>query len=498
MAADMAAARQMLVRMGLTNEAATVVVAADGQGLVTIDDFAQLNEKSVEGVCRSLRRPGGQTNGVVNRGVSVSAMAESNLQGMIYYIKHFKRVSRTCTYAQVLLPNVRALYHQRDTEKAHKDPEVVPTVDPNDWPKTLETTIEYIHGFRGVDGHPLSYVFNKEMVPPPEADDPAYREPGSTYFTPDEEMLARAPMLSGPAVAGTDPEVVGPFNPSFITDRASVWDKMGSIFSGSPAWTHMKAAKKHRNGRLAERLIYDHYLGPSNIDHMASSCERKLAGASYRGETRGWSFEKFATLHQEQHNIIEGLMEHGYTGIDERSKVRYLSDGIKTSTLDSVKTRIMSDAALRQDFSACVTLYKDFVKQDTLNKKQELGIASMGTDLDKKVSFATKLEDRFYLPEEWKDLPDSDKDAVRKMRAARKGKAGYAWQKGKGKDAKFKSKVAKLEKKIKHQKRQLAAFNTASKDDGSDDDSSGGTADGATSNRGHSALTRQSGKRSKK
>ena len=53
-------------------------------------------------------------------------------------------------------------------------------------------------------------------------------------------------------------------------------------------------------------------------------------------------------------------MVHGYAGIDNRSKVRHLVAGIKTTTLDSVKTRIMSDAVLRQDFDACVNLYKDF------------------------------------------------------------------------------------------------------------------------------------------
>ena len=64
-------------------------------------------------------------------------MAESNLQGMIHYIKHFNRIGRTCTYADVKLAKVCAMYHQRDMEEAHKDPEVVPTVNPKDWPKTL-------------------------------------------------------------------------------------------------------------------------------------------------------------------------------------------------------------------------------------------------------------------------------------------------------------------------------------------------------------------------
>jgi hypothetical protein len=62
---------------------------------------------------------------------------------------------------------------------------------------------------------------------------------------------------------------------------------------------------------------------------------------------------------------MEGLVKHEYTGIDPRSKVRYLLDGIKTDKLDSVEARIMSDATLQNDFDACVTLYKDFIKHTT-------------------------------------------------------------------------------------------------------------------------------------
>ena len=56
----------MLSRMRLTDEAFGVVVANDGQGIIKIDDFAQLNEKSVEGLYRVLQRPGGTTWGTVH------------------------------------------------------------------------------------------------------------------------------------------------------------------------------------------------------------------------------------------------------------------------------------------------------------------------------------------------------------------------------------------------------------------------------------------------
>ena len=88
-----------------------------------------MNDKSVEGLCEVLRSPGGTTGVVSNPEVAVSEMVEANVHGIIYYIKHFKKIGRTCTHADVDLSKVRDMHHQWDMEEFHKDPIVVPTVD---------------------------------------------------------------------------------------------------------------------------------------------------------------------------------------------------------------------------------------------------------------------------------------------------------------------------------------------------------------------------------
>ena len=110
-----------------------------------------------------------------NPGVAVSAMAEANLQGMIYYIKHFKIIGRTCMHADIKISKVRTMYHQREIDEYHKDPEVVPALDPRDWPKTLETVEEYIRGFRGVYGQTLRYGLRGDLIAPVATNDPMYR-----------------------------------------------------------------------------------------------------------------------------------------------------------------------------------------------------------------------------------------------------------------------------------------------------------------------------------
>jgi hypothetical protein len=102
----------------------------------------------------------------------------------------------------------------------------------------------------------------------------------------------------------------------------------------------------------------------NNVDNMSTMAEMKLTTTLYHGEKRHWNFECYAKVHtDQQHAILEGLVEHGYAGIDERSKVRHLVAGIKTNMMDPVKTRTMSDACLCTDFAACVNLFQDCIHQ---------------------------------------------------------------------------------------------------------------------------------------
>jgi hypothetical protein len=78
------------------------------------------------------------------------------------------------------------------------------------------------------------------------------------------------------------------------------------------------------------------YLGLNNVNNQALAAEHVLNMTTYTGEAWHWKFEKYATLHKKQHGILEGLVEHGYKGINEGTKVSLLMDGIKIDKLDAV------------------------------------------------------------------------------------------------------------------------------------------------------------------
>ena len=109
--------------------------------------------------------------------------------------------------------------------------------------------------------------------------------------------------------------------------------------------------------------------------------------------------------------------------------------GIKTKILDPVKTQIMASAALRNDFDACINLYKNFIEQsDNLgvfdvnilsfqsdNNGASSGSGSArgsGTNYDKVVP-DNSVPDRYYNVEEYQDLNDAQKNGINPKRAKR-------------------------------------------------------------------------------
>ena len=383
------AIRGALGRLGFTAEASIFIT--DVQGMDDLGEFTLLTNEEVEGLCKVVRRPGGTIPNpqvgaglpatIPNPGLQVSLRAENNLKMACYYLRFKEKTSRAVTPAQITLPNVRALKDHREWEKTHDDVEA-PEINLRDWPRIIESIEEWLRGCSGVTGIPLAYVI-RDTIDVPAAD------PVGGYGSKLDELIARAPIQ----------DAAGAMVATYLSDRAKVWEKISELTRENECWSYVRPAQRTRDGRLAFVGLKDHYLGANNVDNMSSIAEKKLQTIKYSGEKRRWNFEKFVRLHIDQHSILEGLVEHGYSGIDARSKVRYLLAGIGTNRLDTVKTRIMSDAALRNDFHACVNLFQDFIKQGGGGEVTDITIAG--------VTSSGKKRNRDDDDDQWKDVvPD--------------------------------------------------------------------------------------------
>jgi hypothetical protein len=497
------AMRTMLQRIGFSAAASQVLV--DEQGMDTLAEIQLLTDDEIENLCKVVRRPGGTVPGpnpgdapVNNPGTPVNLRAENHLKLLAFFLRHQERVSRDTNVANVTLDTIRTVRELRDFESTYKAPDDPPSINSKDWPKTMESIHEYLRSYLGDRKIPLAYVVRKDEDVP--ANDPA-----AGYSTVQEAMIARAKHYTVAADGTKTPD------PAYINNREKVYEIIAKITRDHPCWTYVKPAQRTRDGRMAYLGLYQHFLGPNNVDNMATMAEDKLKSTVYNGEQRRWDFEKYINLHKSQHSIMEGLVEHGYTGIDPRSKVRYLLDGIKTDKFDSVKTRIMSDASLRNDFDSCVTLYQDFIKQTFKSKSTPtVGISELKTSASG-TKRKSEVEDRYYTKTEYDALSADAKKELAAKRLKRGHKPGAKDSKISKGASKTKSKsnadVMKTLKAVQRGVSQLTKQKTAA-DDGSthsDDASIDYGSDGLspskvvkfgqptkdqTRNRTHEALTR--------
>ena len=85
----------------------------------------------------------------------------------------------------------------------------------------------------------------------------------------------------------------------------------------------------------------------------------------------------------------------------------------QTNVLDSIKTQILSNSDLRNDFARCIVLFKDYLAHTKANKNLELNVSAVnsqreGIECDPK---KCKVEDQYYTTKEYHSLtPDQKKE----------------------------------------------------------------------------------------
>jgi hypothetical protein len=133
-----------------------------------------------------------------------------------------------------------------------------------DWPRTMEVIREFCGSVLGETGVPLAYVVRENVDIPPGTD------PSEGYITVAKEMIACTPRR----------------NQVYANDSMEAWSYMTNITREHDCWTYVKPAQHTKDGRRDFLLLWDHSLGPNNVDNMASEAESKLGSVSYNGERK--------------------------------------------------------------------------------------------------------------------------------------------------------------------------------------------------------------------
>jgi hypothetical protein len=261
---------------------------------------------------------------------------------------------------------------------------------------------EFIAANHGEQGNPLPYVISPNAAVPTETDDPY-----TGYEMVDIEMITRDPHTGS----------------AYQLDNCKVWEIMKNICGRNPCYIYIKDAAKSKDGREEFCMLFDHYIGTKNVGSLATAAEERLQSTRYSGDKRNFNFEKYVRIHTKHHSVLNGLIEHCYSRINQSSKVRLILDGITTRNYGVVKSQVLASPALKTRFEKSVELYKELIKSTKKEehrnvsavhvKSRQTGKSGGGAVKRKATTINGAPEDKFYSREQYMSLSDDQKEALR-------------------------------------------------------------------------------------
>ena len=258
----------MFVHLGFSQAIMTSIV--DDHGIVTLTDLLHFEPSDIDTLCKNIQHPGGMITGhnnqqVPNPGKPVSSMARSNLKLATFWIMHrLECVQCPTTPLDVTRTAINPFTWQQKTEDAYEPPTEPLKIDDKNWVKTMEAMEEWLHLIPGECCLPLAYVICKDIAPP-NGDDPAEYYPSIT----DE-------MVHHDMIGTVNPDGTVTYHPTFHVNNCLCFDKLAVWAHEYPCWTYIKPFAKSHDGCKAWMALFNHYLGPNNVQNQAAQAEHTL------------------------------------------------------------------------------------------------------------------------------------------------------------------------------------------------------------------------------
>jgi hypothetical protein len=477
-----------LLNLGMEDAAAEAVLS---NGLVSLNGFIVLTDDEVTHLIKSIRKPGG-----ADKGQPLPIMVERRLKGL-WWMCHFKMMTARDPTVQDMTVAKTDEWAKKST--LMKDPKDATgdgmdvTKYQENWPKIFEHLDDWIGQHYGTSSKaPLLYLCRSKENPPDGRDDPT-----SNYKSLREELVARCPMW-------VDWDAVEPFlRPAYYeVENMKLWETLHKVFQSTSSYQYMKAYAKAKDGRGAYLSLKSQYLGPNNANNMVQATTTKIDQLRYTGENRRWNMQRYVTAHVECFNILDGLKEHGFSGMDEATRVRKFVAGIKTDKLDAIRAAVLANPTL--SFDRVTRLYRDHV---ALTQSMNPTPMEHRHVSEVRVSGSqTEVEDRYYTSDEYRRLSAEQKLSLKKKRERRGGNQRKVSFKKHAVDPDKKLRPTKKTQYNKHHPlvkaamraatMKVAAMSLADEEDsvasGSDDEAGSATIvkQGGT-NRNHPALERR-------
>ena len=110
-------------------------------------------------------------------------------------------------------------------------------------------------------------------------------------------------------------------------------------------------------------------LGNDHSSSLISDAEKGLRDTTYTTNVKNWKIEDYVSKHMEFHSTLNDQQERGtYSGMYKKQKVDKLLDGLKHSHFIGLRSMILCNPKMQNDFNATGAHVRDMVNRGRLRE----------------------------------------------------------------------------------------------------------------------------------
>ena len=297
------------------------------EGIVTVNDLLDFDEKTMKQISDNLRRPGGRIpdpNPAAGAGATIltppfifGAKSQLRLLAACDLLRYYETVGRTETPTNIRWNPVIKNFSQQwksllDHRKAN-DPDV-PKISKNLMIiKWSEACADFLSRTIGVRTIPLSYVTRPDAAVPvvvlPLAHDLPHSE---LHGSVEDELVARASHT----------------HQLFKDDLSQVYYYLEEATRGTSYAASIKPYQRSKNGRESWQALIRQYAGEDKWDAEILKQDNLLHTSQWKGQSN-FSLERFIAQHRNAFVSMRQCAEHvSFQLPNEQTRVKYLLDAI--------------------------------------------------------------------------------------------------------------------------------------------------------------------------
>ena len=250
----------------------------------------------------------------------------------------------------------------------------------------------------------------------------------------------------------------------------------------------LKRHQRTRNGRAAYLSLVQHNLGSAQWDKIILKAEEVQNVRIWNGRNGRYSIRRHVDMHRDAFNdMVRASDNVSYEPPNEHTRVSRLLRSVQASHIASIaaaKTTIEATPLKRDDFElAADFLILNAPANKSMGRDHRISQVTFDDDVDTHDLKTVKVNDRFYTPQEYRELSDKQKHKLKLLREERgqeskkSGKGGGKRNRGKGGATTDKKKFKKMKSDNKKLLQRISALETkishpTEKDDEDSSDSS--------------------------